>query len=49
MQLGFQVIPINLNAQVDKNNNKLHKFKNRRDMLRGLPSWAELALGSSEL
>ena len=27
MQLRFQATPINLNAQVDRNNNKLHKFK----------------------
>ena len=27
MQLGFQAIPINLNAQVDRNNKQLHKFK----------------------
>ena len=27
MQLRFQATPINLNAQVDRNNNKLYKFK----------------------
>ena len=27
MQLSFQATPVNLNAQVDRNNNKLHKFK----------------------
>ena len=27
MQLRFQATPVNLNAQVDRNNNKLHKFK----------------------
>ena len=27
MQLRFQATPLNLNAQVDRNNNKLHKFK----------------------
>jgi len=29
MQLRFQSTPINLNAQVDRNSNMLHKFKNR--------------------
>ena len=27
MQLRFQTTPVNLNAQEDRNNNKLHKFK----------------------
>jgi len=27
MQLRFQSTPVNLNAQIDRNNNKLHKFK----------------------
>ena len=27
MQLRFQATPVNLNAQVDRNSNKLHKFK----------------------
>ena len=27
MQLRFQATPVNLNAQIDRNNNKLHKFK----------------------
>jgi len=42
MQLRFQATPVNLNAQVDRNNNKLHKFKIDRTCSRAC---LELTLG----